>query len=516
MIPFDPRILSSPVKCIILVLIMHIINHDAGSASAMFESSTHIDFVYSFICFRDLMANFTAKKAAITTAITEELGACRSWVVFITIVFEIMSHLMVMVAAWVSTAYVIPVYLLLHFLIATQVTDLSVRRLLEAPLLWLFPSSRLVSSRPRAARSARLCSWLLRWAMFGIVLTGRDVWVEYVHDGDYICYNDPRHSCQGLPPWLQTPQYKTWWHGGSPSCLADPEVYGSCLTELPWFTRSYCNAQAGYCAVLALPLWLRDLSRYVLAVGPVLGLVVGTLLNLCTCCCKQLAEVPGTQVATMNTVTGEVGWVKKASYTLMIVGPFYLDVILDMNGILQYVLTGNFMFSAGSAIIFFTSLHQQVARGAVQKLWNATLESVKLGQSTDDLEVIMLSEKSVEAPLQLLLQFYAFPFVTSSDAAVFSFICSLLLSFKSVAEATYWLAELKLHDAIATQEYESLPWALWDDEKKMACTCQICSELKLCTSFGSRLCCTVATCGFDLYIYIYLYVYFYMFLNILF
>ena len=135
----------------------------------------------------------------------------------------------------------------------------------------------------------------------------------------------------------------------------------------------------------------------------------------------------------------------------MIVGPFYLDVILDMNGILQYLLTGNFMFSAGSAIIFFTSLHQQVARGGVQKLWNATLESVKLGQSTDDLQKIMLSEKALEAPLQLFLQFYAFPFVTSSRVAVLSFIFSLFLSLKSVAEATYWLAELKLHDALVTQ-----------------------------------------------------------------
>ena len=411
------------------------------------------------------MANFTAKKAAITAAITEELGACRSWVVFITIVFEILSHLMVMVAAWESTAYVIPVYLLLHFLIATQVTDLSVRQLLEAPLLWLFPSSRLVSSRPCAARGARLCSWLLRWAMFGIlvVVCGDDSWEKFA--GDHICYDDPRHSCQGLPPWLQTP---TWWHGGSPTCLADPEVYGSCLTELPWFTRSYCNAQAGRCAVLALPPWLLSLSALIAAVGPVLGLVVGTHLDLGTFCSKQLAEVPGTQAAaTMNTVTGEVGWVKKASYTLLIVGPFYLDVILDMNGILQYLLTGNFMFSAGSAIIFFTSLHQQVARGGVQKLWNATLESVKLGQSTDDLQKIMLSEKALEAPLQLFLQFYAFPFVTSSRVAVLSFIFSLFLSLKSVAEATYWLAELKLHDALVTQ-YDPLLWAQRDEKKPLA------------------------------------------------
>lgn len=108
-------------------------------------------------------------------------------------------------------------------------------------------------------------------------------------------------------------------------------------------------------------------------------------------------------------------------------------------------------------MIFFASLSQQLSRGAISKLWNATCESLKISQSTDDLEMIMLSEKSVEAPLQLLLQFYAFPFVTSSDVAVFSYICSLLLSLKSVAEAAYWLAELKLHNALVTQEYESLP-----------------------------------------------------------
>ena len=418
---------------------------------------------YSFICSHELMANFAAKKAAISKAVTQELGVCRSWVVFITIVFEILSHLLVMVAAWFSTAYLIPVYLLGQFFIATRATDLSGRQLLEAPLLWLFPSSRLVSSsRPCVARGARLCSWALRWAMLGVVVMvmSDDSWKKFAH----FCHDDPSHSCQGLPSWLQTPQYKTWWRGGSPTCRANPETYGSCLTELPWFTRSYCNMVAGLCAVWALSFWVKLVS-FGIILWPFQGLVLGTLLDLCTCCCKQLAEVPGTQAATIDSATGEAGWVKQASYTLMIVGPFYLDVILDMNGILQYLLTGNFMFSAGSAIIFFTSLHQQVSRGAFQKLWNATLESVKLGQSTDDLQKIMLSEKSVEAPLQLLLQFYAFPFVTSSRVAVYSFAFSLLLSLKSVAEATYWLAELKLHDALVTQ-YDPLLWAQRDDFAK--------------------------------------------------
>eukprot|EP00435_Cladocopium_sp_Y103_P072535 s278_g40.t1 len=181
------------------------------------------------------MASFAAKKAAITTALTQELGACRSWLRFIHIVFEIMSHLAVMSAAWCTTAYVIPLYLLLHFLMATQITDFSVRQLLAAPLLWLFPSSRLMaSSRPCAARAARLGSWLLRWATY--VLANVLVVVMIVGNDDHslvklaakMCLRDPSHSCEGLPPWLQTPRYETWWGGGSPTCRADQKVYSSC------------------------------------------------------------------------------------------------------------------------------------------------------------------------------------------------------------------------------------------------------------------------------------------------
>lgn len=416
------------------------------------------------------MASFAAKKAAITAAVSEQLGTCRSWVVFVHIVVEILSHLVVMFAAWYSTAYVIPVYLLLHFLIATQVTDLSVRQLLEAPLLWLFPSSRLVSSRPRAARSTRLCSWLLRLAMmvWFIMDNGDDSLKKF--DTEQICHQAPSHSCQGLPPWMQTPRYETWWRGSSPSCLARRDVYSSCLSEMPWFRRGYCNGSGGDCALEALPKWLLILSGAMTYVAPCLGFVVTALLDLGTFCSKQLEAVPeavpGSDDASQERSSSEeepqcfemdAAWLKRASYTGKTIVPFYLDVVLDMNGVVQYILTGNYIFAAVSGMIFFASLSQQLSRGAISKLWNATCESLKISQSTDDLEMIMLSEKSVEAPLQLLLQFYAFPFVTSSDVAVFSFICSLLLSLKSVAEAAYWLAELKLHNALVTQEYESLP-----------------------------------------------------------
>eukprot|EP00435_Cladocopium_sp_Y103_P071413 s278_g37.t1 len=418
------------------------------------------------------MASFAAKKAAITTAVSEQLGTCRLWAVFVHVVFEILSHLVLMFAAWYNTAYVIPVYLMLHFLIATQVTDLSVQQLLEAPLMWLFPSSHLLaSSRPCAARGARLCSWLLRVAMmvWFIVDNGDDSLKQF--DTKQMCHQDPSHSCQGLPPWMQTPQYETWLRGSSPTCLARHDVYSRCLSEMPWFRRGFCNGSGGDCALEALPKWLLILSGAMTYVAPFLGFVFAALLDLATCCSKQLEAVPGSEDKSEELSSEEQSsseeeepqcfetgsaWFKRASYAGKTIVPFYFDVLLDINGILQYILTGNYIFAAVSAIIFIVSLHQQFARGASQKLWNATCESLRLGHSTDDLEIILLSEKSVEAPLQLLLQFYAFPFVTASYVAVLSFAFSLAMSLKSVAEATYSLAELKLHNALVMPEYDPL------------------------------------------------------------
>ena len=66
------------------------------------------------------------------------------------------------------------------------------------------------------------------------------------------------------------------------------------------------------------------------------------------------------------------------------------------------------------------------------------------GCLTDGLRRLTLTEKSVEAPLQLLVQFFSFLYVTSNDYAVISFSVSMLLSLSSVVDAAYTLMELNL------------------------------------------------------------------------
>ena len=117
---------------------------------------------------------------------------------------------------------------------------------------------------------------------------------------------------------------------------------------------------------------------------------------------------------------------------------------MDLNGILQFVLTGNFMFAIVSAGIFAMSIIQ-LHRGFVQKFWQAAIESMHRGQASNDLEAAMLSVQSTEAATQLMLQYYAFQFVTSSQFAIWSFLFSMALSLKGVAEAVYYLIELDLY-----------------------------------------------------------------------
>ena len=129
---------------------------------------------------------------------------------------------------------------------------------------------------------------------------------------------------------------------------------------------------------------------------------------------------------------------------------------LGYRGILQFVLTGNFAFAAAGAGIFIWSAWQQIRRGAIQQGLKAVVESVSQGDSTELMSLMLLSEKSVEAPLQLMLQFYAFVFVTSSEFAVVSFVASIIMSSISVSQAVHSLIFLGGAEKLMAKEYAPL------------------------------------------------------------
>ena len=123
---------------------------------------------------------------------------------------------------------------------------------------------------------------------------------------------------------------------------------------------------------------------------------------------------------------------------------FCVDTLSDLNGIGTFIYTGNFQFACVSFLVFALSFGQQLATGGFRTFRQEAANSLSEGCLTDELRRLTLTEKSVEAPLQLLIQLFSFLYVTFSDYAVLSFSVSMLVSLSSVVDAAYMLIELNL------------------------------------------------------------------------
>jgi len=123
-----------------------------------------------------------------------------------------------------------------------------------------------------------------------------------------------------------------------------------------------------------------------------------------------------------------------------------------LNGIGTFIWTGNFQFAGFSALVFALSFGQQLATGGFHTFCQEAANSLSEGCLTDELRRLTLTEKSVEAPLQLLIQFFSFLYVTFSDYAVLTFSVSMLVSLYSVVDAAYTLMELNLLRELSLQE----------------------------------------------------------------
>eukprot|EP00438_Fugacium_kawagutii_P029591 Skav213423 [mRNA] locus=scaffold38:275503:276354:- [translate_table: standard] len=251
------------------------------------------------------------------------------------------------------------------------------------------------------------------------------------------------HDCDGLPSWLRQP----WW-SQQPSCPVTGPSYTKCLRETPWYGRGCCNVSAGACYRFSLSAWLQPVAVVVpLMFGSFLALPASMLLSATLCC--RAGPLGTVRVGRVNVgskdESEDVTAFDRFMFFALGLFPLVLEVFLDFNGIVQYILTGNFQFALVSTSIFAMSVIQQLRRGVPKKFWHAAIESMHCAHATDDLEVIMLSQRSVESATQLMLQYYAFAFVTSSEFAIGSFLFSMALKLKGVADAVYDLTELDLY-----------------------------------------------------------------------
>ena len=148
------------------------------------------------------------------------------------------------------------------------------------------------------------------------------------------------------------------------------------------------------------------------------------------------------------------GWIQKIKVAreIFLVA---LDFLLDSNCVVTFFLAGHRWFGAMALGILLWSAWQQLAENSLKTMYSDA--SISAGMLSDGLLKVTRSEKSVEAPLSLMLQVYAFVYVSiSSEYAVASFSFSILMSIISISGAVYKLLYLDLLPLVASGQREAL------------------------------------------------------------
>ena len=250
--------------------------------------------------------------------------------------------------------------------------------------------------------------------------------------------------------------------GGPPraTCLNGKD-YIRCLETLPWWRAGWCNFTAAWKGL--------SIEMFKLVVNGVCGsplialmlaVVAWSLWAMFRCCAclgrgnagqveenGQMLPVDHAQIKPREPPSK---WFQ--AKVAKDIATFCFDILSDLNGIGTFIWTGNFQFACVSFLVFAWSFGQQLATGGFRTFRQEAANSWSEGCLTDGLRRLTLTEKSVEAPLQLLIQFFSFLYVTSNDYAVFSFTVSMLLSLFSVVDAAYTLIELDLLRELSLHE----------------------------------------------------------------
>ena len=405
-------------------------------------------------------------------------GSVRLWLIYFFICLDLWSHLVVVMAAWLSTAYIMLPYLAIHFAMAARRS--SPTEAIKAPLTWLVPEGgSTLHTSGCYAWAFYLVSYMLRGGcvvVMGVIGAGvffpqLGALLALFSPYDYRMIPMPRkhwfsgNACDGLPPWLRHP----WWSSEA-TCPVNGKSYNRCLETRPWWRGGRCNyvaANTGISVEMFEPMVAGAIGSplialYLAVVAWSLWAMFRCLAWCCACLCRgnagqveengqkppvdhaQPKQPPSKWWSEAMVMWSQAMVMWPQAKVAKDIGAFCFDILSDLSGIGTFIYTGNFQFAGFSGLVFALSFGQQLATGGFRTFRQEAANSWSEGCLTDGLRRLTLTEKSVEAPLQLLVQFFSFLYVTSNDYAVISFSVSMLLSLSSVVDAAYTLMELNL------------------------------------------------------------------------
>ena len=253
------------------------------------------------------------------------------------------------------------------------------------------------------------------------------------------------------------------------SCIAgtwDPLLYQYCLKD-SWLPNM-CNAEFMLCSYATGNFEGQALLvlTYILIPGAalLLMLLIHVLVlffgNFSTIHAEEDVELRRTvqrRAASLqerlrtDQLEGSLWWSRRTLEAKLLF--FLSDIVLDMICCVNFFLAEAYAFGGCQLVVVLFSgiLQLKVGFGTT---WKAILNSLHKGLPNNVVHLLLLQEKTFEAPLSLFFQFYA-AFYVNEDLAAFAFLwVSMFCSIIGIANGIYAQNHLTLFDLELMEEKE--------------------------------------------------------------
>ncbi|CAE7776653.1 unnamed protein product [Symbiodinium sp. CCMP2592] len=362
-------------------------------------------------------------------AAVELLSECGGTWAYVQLVLDISSWLIVPCTAWSTTPWIFGLAfgpMVIMSLVQQQEKGHFQTFLSSAlPVLMFLPSGQALLSKRALGALLRLACLLC--CFLALRANDEQFGAHYGQDMHEDFHNSHALGCDfaQAPSWLQP-------------CCASQQInlttFFQCQEDLPWYRQTSCRTQAA--AVCQAP-GTRP-TRIWIIFWPLLA-ILGLLPAQC-CLYTWL----GVQPNAGRTYEAAIRMVQESSkatrlrqiklHCLILV--WMLDLVSDFHTLCIFLFFHHYAFFSLGFLVF-------VGTRSVGSLTTLRLEyerSSSLGQTTDALRDILLPQKTVEAPVFLLLQYYASYYLCASGVyAMASVTLSSLLSLCTTADAAYGL-----------------------------------------------------------------------------